>query len=258
MRIKRIILAILGEKRYLSLLGNVFPLVYRTGLLTREYRDIYFLRKFVREGDWCVDIGAHLGYFTLELGRLVKDSGKVYAVEPMSKFNKVLESLLERYRMKNVTLLKMAVGGNGEYVEMGIPEVGHMKKFAYARVMDSSPHLQFVESEKVKNDTGDHLFGDLGRLDFIKCDVEGLEVQVFGSFLETLKSHHPVVLCEIGDINSGIKLYEMLTPLGYSVYRLEAGKLYPLDVYAGKYMVSENSYFIPAERMDRLKNFIIR
>ena len=66
-----------------------------------------------------------------------------------------------------------------------------MKKFAYARVIQSHINLEYVESEKVKNSSGDELFKQLPRLDFIKCDVEGLEVPVFTSFMETLKIHQP-------------------------------------------------------------------
>lgn len=256
MGIKKVVLATLGEKRYLSLLGNVFQRLYRTGWLGKEYKDIYFLRQFIREGDFCVDIGAHLGYYTLELGRLVKGSGKVYAIEPMSKFNRVIESLIKKYDMSNVTLYKMALGGDSDFVEMGIPEVGHMKKFAYARVMESSPFLHFVESEKVKNESGDHLFRELPRLDYIKCDVEGLEFQVFSSFLQTLKKHHPIVLCEIGNEKIGVQLFELLKPLGYELFRLDNGRLLPLDVYDGAHIVSQNSYFIPAERKERIKDLL--
>src|SRR5580658_9104632 len=199
MGIKKVLQKILGEKRYLSLLAGSFQRLYRTGWLGKEYEDVYFLKQFIREGDFCVDIGAHLGYFTLELSRLVKGSGKVFAVEPMSKFNTVLQRLLQQYGMENVTVYPVALGGKGEYVEMGIPEVGKTKRYACARVMESSAGLQYIESEKVPNKSGDHLFRDLARVDYIKCDVEGLEFPVFASMTETLKAHHPIVLCEFFD-----------------------------------------------------------
>lgn len=253
MGIKRIALATLGEKRYLSLLANIFQRVYRTGWLGKEYQDVYFLKEFIREGDWCVDIGAHLGYFSLELSRLVKTSGKVFAVEPMSKFNKTLQRLLQHYRIGNVTVYPVALGGEGEYVEMGIPRVGQMKKFAYARVMESSKDLEYVESERVKNESGDRLFKDLPRLNFIKCDVEGLEYAVFRSMQETIKRHSPIILCELGLNGERLKVYELLNPLGYKVYRLENGKLYPIDVHAEELTVAQNNYFIPAKQEGRFQ-----
>ena len=252
MKIKHILMAALGEKRYLHLLSNAFQLLYRTGRLGKDYQDIYFLKQFIREGDCCVDIGAHLGYYTLELARLVRPGGEVLAVEPMSKFNTVLKSTLARHKVGNVRVYPVALGGNGEYVEMGIPSIGRKKRFAYARVMDSSPGLDYVESEKVRNYNADQLFESLIRLDFVKCDVEGLEYAVFSSMLETLKKYHPILLIEIIDRDHRVRLFELLSLLGYRAFRLENGKWHSIDVYDPAQIPSQNNYFIATGQRERL------
>jgi FkbM family methyltransferase len=254
MSIRKILLSALGERNYLSLLSNTFQLLYPTGLLGKEYQDVYFLKKFVRQGDWCVDIGAHLGYFSLELSRLVRPDGKVLAIEPMSKFNRVLGRLLTSHKAENVTLYPVALGGDGEYVEMGIPEVGRNKKFAYARVMESSPGLQYVESEKVPNRQGDDLFKDLHRLDFVKCDVEGLEFKVISSMIGTVKKYRPILLCEFFDRAERIRLFELLRGMDYQLFRLEANKWHAVDVYGEGSVISQNNYFIPPARREQLKH----
>jgi FkbM family methyltransferase len=251
--IKKMLLSLLGEKKYLSLLASSFQKIFRAGLAGQDYQDVYFLKEFIEPGNYCVDIGAHLGYYTLELSRLVKSDGKVFAVEPMSKFNNTLQNLLKKKNTSNVTVYQMALGGDGEYVEMGIPKVGAMKKFAYARVMQSHVHLEYIDSEKVKNSSGDDLFGKLPRLDFIKCDVEGLEVSVFSSFMETLKMHRPILLCELADKNERIKLFDMISPLGYQCYALRNKKLHRIDVHSDETAISHNHYFVPGNRMDDLK-----
>lgn len=256
MAIKKILLTLLGEKRYLTLLAGSFQRLYPTGWLGKDYQDVYFLKEFIREGDWCVDIGAHLGYYTLELSRLVKDSGKVIAVEPMPKFNKTLQHLLQRKQAGNVILHQVAMGGDGDYVEMGIPKVGNTKKFAYARVMKYSEHFQYIESEKVKNESGDTLLRDVPRLDFIKCDVEGLEVQVFASMSDTLARHHPILICELVAKEERIRLFDMIRHLGYQAYRLKNGRLHYLDVRSDDTVISHNHYFIPQEKVERLKHLM--
>ena len=193
MALKKMLLSLLGEKKYLSLLAGAFPPVYRAGLLGKDYQDIYFLKKIIPAAAWCVDIGAHLGYYTLELSRLVGSSGKIIAIEPIGKFNRTLEQLLKNRKVKNVSVLQVALGGEGDWVDMGIPQLGGMKKFAYARVKREGDNLDYVESERVKNETGDHLFIGLARLDFIKCDVEGLELPVFTSMMSTLGVHRPII-----------------------------------------------------------------
>jgi FkbM family methyltransferase len=248
--IKKVLMTLLGEKRYLSLLAFSFQRFYRVGHLGKEYQDIYFLKNIIRPGDYCVDIGAHLGYYTLELSRLVGSKGKVFAVEPMSKFHDTLQKVLQKKGIQNVTLHQLAMGGQGEWVEMGIPRIDNMKRYAYARVMETSSYLEYAESEKVRNESGDALFLKLPRLDFIKCDVEGLEVSVFSSLLETLKTHHPILLCELADKDERIKLYEMIVELGYQAYLLDKSKLRILDIYSDKKAISHNHYFIHQTRAE--------
>jgi FkbM family methyltransferase len=247
--LRKILLALLGEKKYLSLLSSSFQFLYKTVGMGNDYQDIYFLKKYIRPGDFVVDIGAHLGYFTMELSRLVKKDGKVFAIEPVSKFHDVLESQIRRRNLQNVELIQAAMGGNQEFVEMGIPRVNNAKKFAYARIKQSNLTLDYVESEKVKNVDGDKLFLDLPRLDFIKCDVEGLEIAVFNTMMETVARHEPILLCELADKNERRKLLELLKPFGYRMYILVEKKLIALDADSVKSGISHNHYFIPAARI---------
>jgi FkbM family methyltransferase len=249
-RIRKMLLYSLGEKRYLRLLANSFQTLYKTGRLGVDYQDIYFLKNLVRKGDQCIDIGAHLGYFTLELGRLAGNNGHVYAIEPMSKFFRTLKGMVENKGLMNITLYQYAMGGDTDFVEMGIPRVNNVKKFAYARVIRSSTFLEYVESEQVKNVYGDELFRFLPRVDFIKCDVEGLEIAVFRSFIDIIRKHQPVILCELGDLQERKRLLDMLSPFSYRIYYLENKKLKPLDPETDVRPVSHNHYFIPQNRLE--------
>jgi FkbM family methyltransferase len=254
MAIRKILLGVLGEKRYLAFLAGWFQRLYNAHLLGREYADVYFLQKFIRAGDYCIDIGAHLGYFTLPLSRLVGDTGKVFAVEPMSAFHNTLQRLLQK--TPNVTLYQVALGGEGEFVQMGIPDTGATKHFGYARVVDANPHLAFSASEKVRNESGDRLFNGLPRLDFVKCDVEGLEYQVLASMINTIGAHHPILLCELFAREYRIRLFELLQPFGYQAYGLENDRLVRLDVYSEAPVPSQNYYFIPPRQLQRMRPYI--
>ena len=142
---RKILLSLLGEKRYLSLLASSFRFFYKSGWLDQGYQDIYFLKNIVHKADYCIDIGAHLGYYTLELSRLVEDAGKVYAIEPISKFHDNLQEQVWKKNLRNVELLQVAMGGDEPFVEMGIPKVNNVKKFAYARIKKSNELLDYVE-----------------------------------------------------------------------------------------------------------------
>src|SRR5580765_4336112 len=101
-RIRKMLLYSLGEKRYLRLLAGSFQKIYKTGRLGVDYQDIYFLKNLIRPGDVCIDIGAHLGYFTFELSRLAGNNGHVYAIEPMSKFFNTIKNIAAHKKLKNI------------------------------------------------------------------------------------------------------------------------------------------------------------
>jgi FkbM family methyltransferase len=253
-RLRKMLLYSLGEKRYLHLLASSFQKLYKTGRLGVDYQDIYFLKKLLQPGDYCIDIGAHLGYFAFELSRLVGNNGHVYAIEPMSKFFNTLKGIAEHKKMKNMTFYQNAMGADKEFVEMGIPKVNNVKKFAYARVKSTHSYLDYVESERVKNVSGDSLFLQLPRLDFIKCDVEGLELPVFQSFLDTIGKFSPIILCELEDPKERKALLDLFSPFDYGLYYLENKKLKALAADSPVDPVSHNHYFIPESRIHRLKH----
>ena len=255
-RIRKMLLNSLGEKRYLHLLASSFQTLYKTGRLGIDYQDIYFLKNLIKPGDQCIDIGAHLGYFTFELSRLAGDQGHVYAIEPMSKFFNTIKNIAAYKKLKNITLFQNAMGADTEWVEMGIPQLNNVKKFAYARVKSTHSYLDYVESEKVKNVRGDELFLSLKRLDFIKCDVEGLELSVFETFLESIRKFKPIILCELEESKKRQALLNLFSGLGYALYYLENKKLKALSPDSTVDPVSHNYYFIPQSRLQNVRTLI--
>jgi FkbM family methyltransferase len=246
--IKKLLQKALKEEQYLFLLAVMFRRLLKTGMLGSEYQDIYHLKNIIRPGDYCVDIGAHLGYYTFQLSKLVGGEGKVIAIEPVSKCQGVLEKIIHRKKYKNIVLHKVALGGKGEFVEIGIPRVNNQKKFGYARIRELSEWMEYEETEKVKNVSGNDLFANLPRLDFIKCDVEGAEVPVFTSMLQVLEKHKPIILCELAIRDEFIKMCNMLMPLTYQIYILKKGSLHKLEMESDEHPISHNYYFIPARR----------
>ena len=174
----------------------------------------------------------------------------------MSKFFNILKNIAGQKEAKNITLYQNAMGADTEFVEMGIPRVNNIKKFAYARVKSTHAYLDYVESEKVKNVYGDKLFLNLPRVDFIKCDVEGLELPVFHSFLETIRKFRPIILCELEDPKERKTLLDLFSPFDYHLFYLENKKLKSLAVDSKVDPVSHNHYFIPLSRLQSLASLI--
>ena len=246
MSLRQSLLRILGERRYLATLSATFQVMLHRGWLNKSfYRDVYFLKTHIRPGDVCIDIGAHLGYYTFELSRLTGPTGAVYAVEPITKFNSVIEAYIRQHGFTNIHLLKVALGGDSETVEMGIPQVGDRKRFAYAKIIEKTDEFNFVETEQIRNEDPNRLFGDLPKIDFIKCDVEGFEVRLFTKMLPTVQKFRPRIVCELLSTVDRADFARLLAPLGYACYALDNGRLQEIDAYNDVTYFPHNYYFIP-------------
>jgi FkbM family methyltransferase len=156
----------------------------------------------------------------------------------------------------NIDLRRVALGGEGEVVEIGIPLINKQKKFGYARIRQMSEYLEYAETETVPNVKGDEIFAKLDRLDFIKCDVEGAEVPVFESMPAVIAKHLPVLLLELADKNERAKMMEMLESANYAMYLLKEKKLKRIDQRSDEIAISHNHYFIPASKLHLFRELI--
>lgn len=256
--IKGLLLKILGEKKYLFFVSSAFQQLYKTGKLGKLYQDIYFLKNIISKGDYVADIGAHLGYYTFELSRLTGNTGKVIAIEPVTKFHNVIQKKSQTEKYSNIELHKVAIGGKGEFVEIGIPLINNQKRYGHSRLKEIHESFDYAETEKVPNIIGDEFFKALPRLDFIKCDIEEAEVLAFTSMLTIIEKNHPIILCELGDKEERIKMYKMLLPLGYSPYILKDSKLHAINISSDEVAISFNYYFITTDKIEKLKDVIKR
>jgi len=63
------------------------------------------LRRLIKEGQVVVDVGAHIGYYTVLLARMV-GKGRVFAFEPEPSNFSLLAKNVEINGCKNVVLVK--------------------------------------------------------------------------------------------------------------------------------------------------------
>ena len=249
--IKRILYKCLPLKTYFSLLSKVYFISFRLGLLkgNRIYEYPYFMKNILSKGDVCIDIGANLGYLSTLFSSLVGSSGKVYAVEPVKP---VLAVLKQNSRNRsNIEIMPYALGEENKTIQLANSMV-RKKGF-----MTSGGHsiLDAQEEEGIKFDAemkkGSQVFGQMEKLDFIKCDVEGYEWIVLSELEPVISKHRPIILTETRGPNRK-KLLDYFASLNFNNYILENGKLIPAT--------PENYWDIltvPPEKEERLSGFIV-
>ncbi len=168
------------------------------------------IKKTVVQGQNVLDVGAHIGYYSLIMSKLVGDSGKVYAFEPESKNFELLKQNIKVNLIKNITPIKKAVVDVNGKLKVYRSETSQADHRVYLQ-KDSKRKTEAVEAIFL-----DGYFGVKEKIDFVKIDVQGVEPQVIIGMSEIIK------------LNKDIKIFIEFWPEGLKLAGFEADKLLSL------------------------------
>jgi len=210
-----------------------YPYVMKTADATREV-DTYIADKLVSEDDIVVDIGANIGTYTTYLSKLVGPKGCVYSLEPVKVTYDILQSNVSRLGLSNVIAINCAASNHNEYIHMKIPKFSiGTPNYYRAEIVTQSKVADDVELVEAETRRLDDIFVDIEEnLSFIKCDVEGHEMECLEGALSVIRKSQPAWLIEIdGNIANGKKeqtsspVFDFLKAEGYSPFWFDGQKL---------------------------------
>ena len=240
--IRNILLKILGLKRFLKFISSIYISLVKMGFLKKKYPELFFLNEIIKPNDICIDIGANVGYYSIFLSKIIGESGKVLAVEPIPLFAEIWNKNVKRSKIKNLEMYNCALGGTEEIVKMGIPEVNGVLHHGMTKIV-STKEEKYIEYFDVEMKVPDNIFLNLEKLDFIKCDVEGYESEVFSNMKETIRKFNPIIQSELSGNKNRLKVISLLKELGYVPSILNNNKLEKIE--EENYLkVSQDFYFI--------------
>lgn len=163
-----------------------------------EIETIRLIEKLELSDIVALDIGAHIGYFSMLLER--KHKAKVYAFEPMPYNVKKIKHYFELNKVKNVKIFEMALSNqigelvfsNLEYSDVGNTYVNNSPIFESSR-----------NNIKVKTNTLDNLLSEntISNPNILKIDVEGAELDVLKGAYNLLKTCKPIIFLSTHDIH---------------------------------------------------------
>jgi FkbM family methyltransferase len=191
-----------------------------------EAEEARFLRRWLRQGDVMLDVGAHVGLFTLYAARLVGPSGVVHSFEPVPYNYERLAQNVALNGLGNVRLNRAAVGDHAGEASLGIYHETSANKATGGYSLNGE-HGSVVTAPLVKLDDylGD---GTEGRLRLVKIDVEGLEPKVLDGLAETLRAAPPEAImfelfAKMLEMHGSrpADVYDLLSGAGYRVYALD-------------------------------------
>jgi FkbM family methyltransferase len=193
-------------------------------------------QRLIKQGDICFDIGANMGSMTIPMAQSLKGTGRIFAFEP----GPVLAERLRRNLELNPKL-----GTLVEVVELGLSNESGMLDWT----LDTDNYGNAYVVEKGQGDLGiqvatldeqaDVLDGGLTKIDFIKIDVEGMELSVLQGATAALEKWRPTILFETWMANDPDckipKILSLLESFGYSFYEPDVpmAKLSKLDYRFG-------------------------
>jgi FkbM family methyltransferase len=167
--------------------------------------EILGLQGLVEPGNVCIDVGAAAGLYTLALSRLVGEAGEVHSIEPLTFAHPVWSRLLGTRSAANVHRHSLALGREPGTGVMSVPATRFVRvtgrSFLDWKTSGLGSNTEFRRHSRVdvEVETLDGLCRRVGmkRVDFIKIDVEGAELQILEGGEGTIEAFRPTLLVEI-------------------------------------------------------------
>ena len=154
-----------------------------------------WFERVVKPGMTVLDIGGHIGFYTLLAAELVGNTGRVFAFEPEAENFAVLSKNVAAAKYANVQLLQKAVTDKVGEIQLFISSQGNDRHSVYEnpRSILAEPHVN-VASTSI-----DRFLEAAGwpRVDVIKMDIEGAEPLAIEGMTELLsRSDRLLILIE--------------------------------------------------------------
>jgi FkbM family methyltransferase len=135
-----------------------------------EPRETELVKREIKKGDVVLDIGAHIGYYSLIFAKYVGRKGKVFAFEPDPDNFTLLKKNVEINGYENTVLIQRAVSNQTCKGKLFLWEEGTDDH----RIYDSHDNRMCIEIDVIKLD--DYFKNYDGKIDFIKIDIQGAEL----------------------------------------------------------------------------------
>jgi len=178
------------------------------------------IKSIIEPGDICVDVGAHIGTYTIPIARMVGSNGFVLAIEPspvkdILSINVKINGLQDR-----VTIIDKAVHSKRELFDLYYNPSRTGWSFLVKDQLERSTTLCKIKVEALPLD---EILKESGianrRIKLLKIDVEGNEVEVLRGAQRTLENTDYVIFeASKETINECVRI---LNSLGFKVSLLE-------------------------------------
>ena len=199
--------------------------------MMHEKTIVNLVKNEIKKGDVVIDIGAHIGYYTVLFAKLVGPEGKVFAFEASPTNFEILKKNISVNGYKNVILNNKAVSDKNGKLTLYITGRTSTENFLFKpeNFTNSSKIKQTVEIDSI---TLDDYFQDFdGEINFLKMDISGAEPRVMKGMSSILNKNNSLKIQQEWWPNA-IRTHgfepdshlKLLTEMGYKIYEIDGAK----------------------------------
>jgi FkbM family methyltransferase len=159
-------------------------------------------RQYFGDGMLAIDCGANIGVHTIEWAKRMTGWGSVLAIEAQERIYYALAGNIALNNCFNAVALNAAVTDKPGVLRMPQPDYLVPASFGSLELR-KSPNTEYIGQAIDYSDSSlkavqaisiDSL--KLPRIDFVKIDVEGMEMEALAGAAESIKKHRPALLVE--------------------------------------------------------------
>lgn len=206
----------------------------------REEQTVNVFKKWISSGNYVLEIGGHIGYFTTFYSSLVGQNGKVVVFEPSIANLNYLTKNIDNLGNPLKNIISVVQKGAGDvlaeldfYLDpisgQNNSFVKDFEGFKSSRAKSADNQID-AKIQKVPVITLDSFFEKESRFpDFVKIDVEGFEWNVILGCRQTIKKVKHNLMIEIQSDEE--KIINFFKNLGYVIYNDALEKINSIEEY---------------------------
>lgn len=192
---------------------------------THNEEEAMMVRNNIKKDEIVVDLGAHIGYYTLMMAKLVGQNGKVFAFEPEPRNLELLHKNIEVNSYKNIEVIPKAVSDIDGVCTLFVGQESFGANKIFKPKKTDTQKFDEIKTKTIRLDDYFKEIGFLKKISFIKMDIEGSEVRALQGMKNILELNENLkIFTEINrdaleDNNSNFKnMLELLNEYDFKFY----------------------------------------
>ncbi len=223
-----------------------------------ENDEVKYFTSNLHYGDFVVDAGANIGFYSILASKLVGESGRIFSFEPSTTTIEIFEKNISINKLNNIRIIPKGLGNiNGTFNLVTPSDIPTGYSDSYRFIQTTNCEKDKIKDYEVVNlvTLDDFLLENkIKKIDFFKIDVEGFQLQVLEGAKRTLLENNVKILFEappdnvVKNINnySQEKTFRFLQSIGYGVFTLKDGQLHNIEekkeLLDGSYVSIKNKF----------------